>query len=211
MREHVARETLAEEACQIEIDILKEPIGKQDQYVAAFGGINAYEINQDGKVRVEPLRVSNHTLAELEGNILIFYTGMVRDASKILGRIKKNEESGANPVVEKMHRIKEIGYEVRDTIAAGDIGRFGELLDVHWRTKKNLSNDVSNSRIDDLYEKAKRNGAIGGKVMGAGGGGFLMLYADSGKRRVRDCMTVEGLKELRFRFDYEGSKVSLNL
>jgi D-glycero-alpha-D-manno-heptose-7-phosphate kinase len=210
-REHISRETLAEEACQLEIERLKEPIGKQDQYVAAFGGINSYEINSEGKVRVEPLRISNHGQAELENNIMLFYTGMTRDASKILGRIKKDEENGSSRVLETMHRIKEIGYEVRDAIQSGDLDRFGELLDVHWQTKKNLSSDVSNSRIDAVYEIAKRNGAIGAKIMGAGGGGFLMLYADSGKKRLREAMTKEGMKEVRFRFDYEGSKVSLNL
>jgi D-glycero-alpha-D-manno-heptose-7-phosphate kinase len=210
-RQHISRETLAEEACQLEIERLKEPIGKQDQYVAAFGGINSYEISPEGKVRVEPLRISNNAEAELENNIMLFYTGITRDASKILGRIKKDEENGSSRVLETMHRIKEIGYEVRDAIQSGDLDRFGELLDVHWQTKKNLSSDVSNSRIDALYEIAKRNGAIGAKIMGAGGGGFLMLYADSGKKRLRDAMMQEGMKEVRFRFDYEGSKVSLNL
>jgi D-glycero-alpha-D-manno-heptose-7-phosphate kinase len=210
-RDHVTREALAEEACQVEIDRLREPIGKQDQYVAAFGGINSYEISLDGKVRVEPIRISSHSEAELENNIFLFYTGMTRDASKILGRIKKDEEDGANRVVETMHKIKEIGYEVRDALTSEDLHRFGELLDVHWQTKKNLSTDVSNSRIDCLYEIGKRNGAIGGKIMGAGGGGFLMLYADAEKKRLREAMTREGMKEVRFRFDYEGSKVSLNL
>ena len=210
-RDYATRETLAEEACQIEIERLKEPIGKQDQYVAAFGGINSYEISPDGKVHTEPLPLSNHTEAELENNILLFYTGMTRDASKILGRIRKNEENGAGQVVEAMHKIKEIGYEVRDTLRSGDLQHFGELLNVHWQTKKNLSNDVSSSRIDSLCELGMRNGAIGAKIMGAGGGGFLMFYADSEKSKLREAMAKEGLKEVRFRFDYEGSKVSLNL
>jgi len=210
-RENVARERLAEEACYIEVDRLGEPIGKQDQYVAAFGGINSYEIDLDGKVRVDPVRISGHAEAELESNIVLFYTGITRDASRILGGIKEAEEKGTGRVVETMHRIKEIGYEVRDALASGDLTRFGELLDVHWQTKKNLSNDVSSSRIDALYQIAKRNGALGGKIMGAGGGGFFMFYSESGKKKLRDAMTKEGLKEVRFRFDYEGSKALLNL
>jgi len=211
-RDHVTRENLAEEACQIEIDRLREPIGKQDQYVAAFGGINSYEISQDGRVRVHAVRISRHAEAELESNILLFYTGITRDASRILGRIKTDEENQDSRVIEAMHRIKEIGYEIRDALVSEDLSRFGELLDVHWQTKRKLCSDVSSGRIDALYGAGKLNGAIGGKIMGAGGGGFLMFYANSGeKRRLREVMTREGLKEVRFRFDYEGSKVLLNL
>lgn len=210
-RDHVTRERLAEEACQIEIERLGEPIGKQDQYVAAFGGINAYSISQDGSVRVDRIAVSNHAEAELESNILLFYTGITRNASTILGKIRKDEENNSTQVVETMHKIKEIGYEVRDALASADLTGFAELLDIHWQTKKNLSHDVTNSRIDNLYETAKLNGAVGGKIMGAGGGGFFMFYCDSDrKRKLRDAMMREGLKEVRFRFDYEGSKVAFN-
>lgn len=210
-RENASRESLAEEACYIEIDRLGEPIGKQDQYVAAFGGINSYTIGLEGKVRVDPLRISGHAEAELESNMLLFYTGITRNASAILGGIRKAEEKRVSPVLEMMHRIKKIGFEVRDALASGDLTHFGELLDVHWQAKKRLSSDVSNSRIDDLYGIAKRNGAIGGKVMGAGGGGFFMFYSESGKGKLRDAMAREGLREVRFRFDYEGSKALLNL
>lgn len=171
---------LAEEACHIEIERLGEPIGKQDQYVAAFGGVNSYEIDLEGRVRVKPLRISRHDIAELENNILLFYTGITRNASTILTEIKKNEEKDEARVVETMHKIKAIGYEIRDALLAGDLLRFGELLDIHWQTKKNLSGSVSNSRIDALYQTAKSNGAIGGKIMGAGGGGFFMFYSESG-------------------------------
>ena len=210
-RENVDAQTLAEEACHIEIDSLKEPIGKQDQYVAAFGGINCYEIERDGTVHVNPLVISPHSVAELEGNLLLFYTGIKRDASQILGRQKQDEEKGIKRVIETMHEIKKIGYKVRDSLANGDIRSFGELLDVHWRTKKSLSQQVSNDRIDQLYEIAKRNGAIGGKIMGAGGGGFFMFYSENGKERLRNAMAKEGLKEVRFRFDFDGSKILLNL
>jgi D-glycero-alpha-D-manno-heptose-7-phosphate kinase len=210
-RENVSPETLAEEACHIEIDVLKEPIGKQDQYVASFGGINCYEIERNGTVHVNPLVISSHSTAELENNLLLFYTGIKRDASQILGRQKQDEEKGVNRVIETMHEIKNIGYKVRDSLANGDIRGFGELLDVHWRTKRKLSEEVSNHRIDQLYEIAKRNGALGGKIMGAGGGGFFMFYSENGKERLRNAMAKEGLKEVRFRFDFDGSKILLNI
>jgi D-glycero-alpha-D-manno-heptose-7-phosphate kinase len=209
--ENVSRQTLAEEACCIEIDILKEPIGKQDQYVAAFGGINCYEVDRDGAVRVDPLQLSSHSIAELESNLLLFYTGIKRNASQILERQKRDEEKGVKHVIDSMHKIKEIGYEVRDALKCGNLHHFGELLDLHWQTKKNLSNQVSNERIDQVYEIAKRSGALGGKIMGAGGGGFFMFYSENEKDRLRNAMSREGLKEVRFRFDFEGSKIILNL
>jgi len=210
-RENVPRRTLAEEACRIEIDVLKEPIGKQDQYVASFGGVNSYEIERDGAVSVKPLALSSHGTAELENNLLLFYTGIKRDASQVLGRQKQDQEKGDKRVIETMHEIKKIGYQVRDSLANGDIRSFGELLDLHWRTKKNLSEQISNSRIDQLYELAMRNGALGGKIMGAGGGGFFMFYSENGKERLRNAMSNEGLKEVRFRFDLDGSKIILNI
>jgi D-glycero-alpha-D-manno-heptose-7-phosphate kinase len=209
-RDQVTREQLAEEACQIEIDRLKEPIGKQDQYVAAFGGIRSYEIGFDGKVRTDPIVISPHSEAELESCILLFYTGIKRDASEILGRIKNDEENKSDKVIETMHKIKEIGFEIRDALVAGDLTRFGELLDAHWQTKKKLSNSVSNDKIDSLYETAKLNGAIGGKIMGAGGGGFFMFYSENRKKKLRDAMTEQGMKEVRFRFDHDGSRILLN-
>jgi D-glycero-alpha-D-manno-heptose-7-phosphate kinase len=210
-RENVSCETLAEEACRIEIDVLKEPIGKQDQYVASFGGINCYEIENDGTVRVNPVVISSHCTAELESNLLLFYTGIKRDASQILGRQKKDQEKGVGRVVETMHAIKNIGYKVRDSLSEGDVRSFGELLDLHWSTKRKLSEQVTNDRIDQLYEIAKRNGAIGGKIMGAGGGGFFMFYSENGKQKLRDIMAREGLQEVRFRFDFDGSKILLNI
>jgi D-glycero-alpha-D-manno-heptose-7-phosphate kinase len=210
-RENVSRETLAEEACRIEIDVLKEPIGKQDQYVASFGGINCYEIENDGTVRVSPLVISSHCTAELESNLLLFYTGIKRDASRILERQKEDEERGVGRVIETMHEIKNIGYKVRDSLSDGDIRSFGELLDLHWNTKRKLSEQVTNDRIDQLYEIAKRNGALGGKIMGAGGGGFFMFYSENGKEKLRNAMTREGLREVRFRFDFDGSKILLNI
>jgi D-glycero-alpha-D-manno-heptose-7-phosphate kinase len=209
-REQATREQLAQEACQIEIDRLGEPIGKQDQYVAAFGGIRSYEIELDGTVRTDPVVISSHSEAELESSILLFYTGITRNASEILSGIKRDEDNRSTRVIETMHRIKDIGYEIRDALVAGDLTHFGELLDTHWQTKKNLSHTVSNGRIDALYEIAKLNGSIGGKIMGAGGGGFFMFYSENGKKKLRDAMAQQGMKEVRFRFDHEGSKILLN-
>jgi len=209
--DNFSRQTLAEEACRIEIDILREPIGKQDQYVAAFGGINCYEIEKDGTVRVQPLQLSSHSIAELESNLFLFYTGIKRNASQMLRCQKRDEEKGVKHVIDSMHKIKEIGYEVRDALKRGDLHRLGELLDLHWQTKKYLSNNVSNERIDQIYEVAKRNGAVGGKIIGAGGGGFFVFYSENKKDRIRSAMSREGLKEVRFRFDFEGSKITLNL
>jgi len=188
-RDNVSRQALAEEACQIEIGALKEPIGKQDQYVASFGGINCYEIERDGTVHVNPLVISQHSVAELEGNLLLFYTRINRDASQILRRQKQDEEKGVKRVVEAMHEIKEIGYQVRDSLANGDIRSFGELLDVHWRVKKNLSEQVSNNRIDQLYEVAKRNGALGGKVCFPGS---TFIKTKNGTKPIRE-ITIDDM------------------
>jgi D-glycero-alpha-D-manno-heptose-7-phosphate kinase len=179
--------------------------------VAAFGGINCYEIDEDGTVRLTPLGISPHCVAELESNLLLFYTGIKRNASQILGRQKLDEEKGNARVVEAMHEIKKIAYKIRDSLANGDTRSFGELLDTHWRAKKALSDEVSNDRIDQLYQIAKHNGALGGKIVGAGGGGFFMFYSENGKQRLREAMSKEGLKEVRFRFDFDGSKTLLNI
>ncbi|HXZ97845.1 MAG TPA: hypothetical protein VED24_00600 [Candidatus Acidoferrum sp.] len=210
-RQNASPQVLAEEACHIEIDVLREPIGKQDQYVASFGGINSYEIERDGRVRVEALAMSQHSLAELENNIMLFYTGIERDASQILARHKHDEERRIARVIEAMHEIKKIGYQVRDSLVNSDIRSFGELLEVHWQTKKRLSDQVSSDRIDHFYDVARKNGALGGKIMGAGGGGFLMFYSENRKEQLRNAMGREGLKEVRFRFDFDGSKIVLNI
>jgi D-glycero-alpha-D-manno-heptose-7-phosphate kinase len=209
--ENVSPQSLAEEACHLEIDLLKEPIGKQDQYVAAFGGINCYEIERDGTVHVNPLVLSNRSIAELENNICLFYTGIKRDASRILGRQKQDEGQGVERVIDAMHRIKKIGYQVRDSLVSGDIRSLGELFDAHWCAKKDLSDQVSNDHIDRLYEIAKQNGALGGKIIGAGGGGFFAFYSQNGKERLRSAMAREGLREIMIRFDFDGSRVLMNL
>ena len=210
-RDSLTLQDLAEEACKIEIDILGKPIGKHDQYLAAFGGITCLEIEKDGKVEVCNGQISHATIDELEKNIFLFFTGISREANEILSSQSKAVAEEDSRVVDTLHRIKEIGYQIKSALEEGNLAKFGYLLDKHWQTKKNLSGKISDSKIDRLYEKAKENGAIGGKIMGAGGGGFFMFYCEEHRNRMRKAMAEEGLREMRFRFDFEGTKVLINL
>ena len=203
----VGPERLAEEACHIELDILKKPIGKQDQYMAAVGGLTTLDITRDGKVQVTRLGLDIEILEALENNILMFYTHDMRDATAILTKQDSAAKRNDRAVVTSLQEIKQIGMEICSSIVAGNLRRFGELMDVHWQLKKRLSEGITNPQIDAWYELAKRNGTIGGKISGAGGGGFLMLYCEDGKQRLREAMRQAGLRELNFRFDFEGSKV----
>jgi D-glycero-alpha-D-manno-heptose-7-phosphate kinase len=207
----VSPQVLAEEACDIELRRLRKPIGKQDQYMAAFGGITALDIAKDGSVAVNRLCLGSELLEVLENNTLLFYTGGVRDATSILEKQNRDTKEKSNGVVGSLSEIKDIGLEIRDSILRGNVRRFGELLDVHWQVKKRLSSGISNPQIDEWYELAKRNGAIGGKISGAGGGGFLMLYCEDDKTCLRNALRGAGLRELNFRFDFEGSKVVFDM
>ena len=197
---------LAEEACAIEIDRLGEPIGKQDQYIAAVGGITAFTFNRDGRVEYRPAKISEEWLFELEDNLLLFFTGYSRSASAILKDQNDRSRQSDKVMLENLHFTKELGYKSLEALEAGNLDEFGRLMDVHWRRKKARSSGMSNSHIDEWYDHAMANGAIGGKLIGAGGGGFLMFYAGD-KRRLRHAMREKGLQEVRFRFDFEGSKV----
>ncbi len=209
-RQPITAKDLAEEACKIEIDILEEPIGKQDQYIAAFGGITCLTFTRNGEVTVTPLNISPDTIEELERCIMLFYTGIRRNTSDVLSGQNKASEKDDSKVVTSLHRIREIGEEAKIALESGNIHRFGQLLDVHWQTKKNLSSKVSRPEIDRWYALARANGALGGKIMGAGGGGFFMFYAEGNKSKLRQAMKREGLREMRFKFDLEGSKVLVN-
>ncbi len=211
LQKPVGPQELAEEACRIELEILEKPIGKQDQYMAAFGGLTCLWIDRDGTVKVERLPVSTDLVGALERNIMLFYTHSTRDATSILEKQNQATIKKDNQVLRNLTEIKDIGIEIRQSILSGNLHRFGELLDVHWQCKKGLSKDISNSRIDEWYELAKRNGAIGGKISGAGGGGFLMLYCEDQKQRLRDAMGRAGLRELHFRIEFEGSKVVFDI
>jgi D-glycero-alpha-D-manno-heptose-7-phosphate kinase len=205
-REHVVTGTLAEEACTIEIDHLSRAVGKQDQYIAAFGGLTCLEFCQDGEVRVSPLRISNETLHDLEERLLLFFTGYSRDAESMLEDQKVKSEKGDSAMLENLHAIAEIGRKVRVALEAGDTHGFGALMHEHWEKKRGRTTGMSTSDIDRWYAAGRANGALGGKLVGAGAGGFLMFYA-SDPKGVRAAMEREGLQELRFTFDHDGSTV----
>lgn len=200
---------LAKLACEIEIDILQEPIGKQDQYIASFGGISSFDFHKDGQVSVNPLKLSPDTMFDLEDNLLLFYTGTTRSASNILRDQDEKSKSGNLDMIDNLHKIKELGIGSRDALLDGDTKAFGQLMHEHWLTKVKRGSGISDSRINCLYELGRANGAVGGKVVGAGGGGFLMFYA-SDRDLLRRTMKENDLTELRFSFDFEGTKVVLS-
>jgi D-glycero-alpha-D-manno-heptose-7-phosphate kinase len=213
-REFVSQKQLAEEACKIEIDILKEPIGKQDQYISAFGGIISLEFAKDGSVTVDPVKMTEESQDELHNNIMLFYTGISRSASDILKEQNDKSKIDENITIETLHEIKKIGLDTKKAFEKGDIDKLGEFLDLHWRIKKRLSKNITNKFIDKCYELAKSNGALGGKIMGAGGGGFFMFYHNGNnnqKTAFVKALSKIGLKKMRYNFDFEGSKIILNM
>ena len=200
----IPKQELAEQACHIEIDRLGEPVGKQDQYVSAFGGVTCFHIDNDGKVNVAPLAIGNEALANLEDNLVLFYTGYTRSASEILNDQDKRSKQGDRSIIDNLHFVKKLGFESKQALEAGDLRRFAEIMHVHWEHKKARSKGMSNGSIDEWYELGRANGAIGGKLIGAGGGGFLMFYTED-KTRLRHAMREVGLREVRFRFDFQGT------
>ncbi len=200
----IPRETLAEQACHIEIEKLGEPVGKQDQYIAAFGGITSFVFQKDGSVSVNPLQVSAETLANLEDNLTLFYTGYTRSASEILRDQDTRSKERDSAMVDNLHFVKELGLDSKKALEAGDLTRFAQLMHVHWEHKKRRSTGMTNSTIDEWYTLARNNGAIGGKLIGAGGGGFLMFYTED-KTRLRHAMRQAGVREVRTRFDFQGT------
>jgi D-glycero-alpha-D-manno-heptose-7-phosphate kinase len=207
----ISKRDLAEEACHIEIDMIGDPIGKQDQYIAAFGGITCLIFEKDGYVRVEPLRISDETLELLEANLLFFFTGKERSASEILK--EQNDKSLNNdPEMEhNLHQIKDIGLKTREYLEKGDTDMLGELLHIHWETKKKRSSKMSDPFIDECYEVARKKGALGGKLMGAGGGGFFMFYCRNGEKPlVSEALQKIGLRREKFQIDWDGARVMLN-
>ncbi|MGH9343969.1 MAG: galactokinase [Terriglobia bacterium] len=195
---------LAEQACHIEIDILREPIGRQDQYIAAYGGITCFEFGKDASVKAWPLAVSEETLFNLEDNLLLFFTGYSRSASAILKEQDDRSKRADIDITENLHFVKELAFCSKSALEKGDVAEFGRLMNVHWEYKKQRSTGMSNRRIDEWYDCAMASGALGGKLIGAGGGGFLMFYAGD-KGRLRHAMREQGLREVRFRFDFQGA------
>lgn len=207
----VSSQTLAEEACEIEMNRLREPVGKQDQYIAAYGNVTAITIETDGRVSVEPVPVRDEVLDDLANSLVVFYSGVERQAKVVLEQQAGNLRSAA-PAVDDMHRIKELGHEVYRLLAQGDIDRYGEILHEHWQRKRGLAAGMTDPSLDEIYDEARRAGALGGKLMGAGGGGFFMFYVRPGERRkVWDALTRRGLKPLRFHFDRAGARIVTNV
>jgi D-glycero-alpha-D-manno-heptose-7-phosphate kinase len=211
-RNFVSSQRLAEDACTLEMDRLGEPVGKQDQYIAAFGNVTALSIDTDGTVHVEPVPVRDEVLDELQNNLLIMYTGIERPAKVVLSEQGERVKTNDAATVEGMHRIKELGRDVYDLLVKGNTDLFGELLHEHWQNKRMLASKMTDPQLDEFYEAARSAGAIGGKLIGAGGGGFFMLYVrPADKRRVLETLTARGLRPLRFRFDLDGAKIVANL
>jgi D-glycero-alpha-D-manno-heptose-7-phosphate kinase len=205
-RKYVDPTVVAEEACKIEIETLQQAVGKQDQYIAAYGGLACFEFLQNGEVRVNPLNISNGTLYDLEEHLVMFFTGYSRNASVVLDDQKVRSEMGDPAMLDNLHFIKQLGQCIKLALEQGDTRRFGELMHEHWLHKKKRSPGTSNDGINRWYEVGRENGAIGGKLVGAGGGGFLLFYAED-RDLLRRAMQREGLREVRFAFDHEGSKL----
>jgi D-glycero-alpha-D-manno-heptose-7-phosphate kinase len=200
---------LAAQACEIELGRLKEPIGKQDQYISAFGGITCFKFLKDGTVEAWPLKVSSETRDNLEDNLLLFFTGYSRNASAILIEQDQKSKSNDQEMIDNLHFIKDLGLQSQKALEGGKLEEFARLMDVHWQRKKQRSGGMSNPKINEWYDLARANGALGGKLIGAGGGGFLMFYAEE-KTRLRHAMAQAGLQEVRFRFDFEGTKLVIS-
>jgi len=196
-------------ACEIEIERLHEPVGKQDQYIAAYGGVTCFDFHPDGSVSAQPLALGMDTLFELEDNLLLFFTGFSRSAGSLLQDQKTRSDAEDPEMIDNLHYVKDLGYRSQRALEAGRCHEFGELLHEHWEHKKRRSKGMSNPKIDEWYEIGRRNGAIGGKLVGAGGGGFLMFYAED-RKGLRQAMRDSGLEEVRFRFDFEGTKVLMS-
>ncbi len=214
-REPISQQKLAKEACFIEITRLKKPVGPQDQYITALGGIHYFEIDKEGKVSYEPLQLSLHSIAKLESNLLFFRTGIHRDAASVLSsekeKIEKKESDVSEKIIKSLDDIKQLGQIAKKHLLAGHIDDFGGTFHEHWLIKKRLSDKVSNSQIDEWYDQARKAGALGGKIMGAGGGGWFVFYVSKDKARFREKMAKLGLDERRVRFDWEGTKLLVNL
>ena len=208
-KRHLHQEELAELACYIEIDRLGEPIGKQDQYIAAVGGVTCFTFHKNDKVTAVPLGISLDTMFDLEDNLLLFFTGFSRSANEILKDQQVRSQKNDAEMLNNLHYVKELGYRSKDALESGNTDSFGELMHEHWEHKKRRSGGMSNPKIDEWYELAMKNGAVGGKLVGAGGGGFLMFLTHD-RNKLRHTMAAAGLEEVRFRFDFEGTKVVMS-
>ncbi len=215
LREHqrqpMPRQQLAEEAFHIEAIRAGQPSGKHDHYLGAFGGLTCLDINTKGQVTVTALQISLHDMEELRNSMVLFYTGITRESFDILSQQETDTKRGASVVIDSLHQVKELGLQIKTALEQGQLDQFGDLLHVHWEAKKRRSTRVTSPRIDAWYDLGRKSGALGGKLLGAGGGGFLMFYCPAEYRRqLREAMTREGLREMSFQFDTEGAKVLMN-
>lgn len=208
-KRHLHQQELAELACHIEIDRLGEPIGKQDQYIAAVGGVTCFTFHKDDKVTAIPLNINMNTMFDLEDNLLLFFTGFSRSAGDILKDQKVRSQNNDGAMLNNLHYVKELGHRSKIALEQGNTHLFGELMHEHWEHKKQRSGGMSNPKIDEWYDLARKNGAIGGKLVGAGGGGFLMFMAHD-RKKLQQAMAAAGLEEVRFRFDFEGAKIVMS-
>ncbi len=207
-RHPIGVEALARQANALEMEVLGEPCGKQDHYIAAYGGIICQTYHSDGAVDIQPLAVDDRTLIELGEHLMLFFTGYNRDAAKLLEDQKSRSEAGDAAMIENLDATKELGLRIKERLEAGDLPGFAQLMHEHWQGKRRRSKDMTNDNIDALYELARRNGALGGKLVGAGGGGFLMFFTED-RARLRRAMTERGLQEMPFSFDFDGAIVQL--
>ena len=206
-RQPVDAETLACEAIEIEMNRLGEPVGKQDQYIAAYGGLTCQEYQPDDTVVIMPLLIDEAKVHELRDSLMLFFVGYTRRAAALLQDQQQKSSRGDARMLDGLHFIKELGYEIKSALEAGDTSRFGELMHQHWLRKRTRSSGMSNNRIDELYDLARaRGGATGGKLVGAGGSGFLLFHTHD-RRRLRSVMTEAGVREMDFGFDFDGSVV----
>lgn len=196
---------LAQQACELEIDILGEPIGKQDQFISAYGGLTCFTFNADETVDSSPLGIGAEALNSLEDKLCLFFTGYSRSASEILKDQDEKSKVADSAMIENLHTIKELGFRVRAALESSNFNEFGHIMNEHWEIKRKRSSSMSNSVIDNWYDLGIKNGALGGKLIGAGGGGFLLFLCQD-KEKLRASMRAAGLKEVRFRFDFEGTK-----
>ncbi|MDR1166479.1 MAG: galactokinase [Deltaproteobacteria bacterium] len=208
-RQVILPQELAELAAHIEIDLLGEPIGKQDQYIAAYGGLTRFYFNPDDSVDAKPLNIPIDSLFELEERLCLFFTGFTRSAGDLLKDQKDKSQKRDSDMLQNLRYVKDLGLRSQEALEKGDLFAFGKMMDEHWENKKKRTGGMSNLKIDNSYNVALQNGAVGGKLVGAGGGGFLMFLAED-KTRLRKAMREEGLEELRFKFDFDGAKTVLS-
>lgn len=204
--EFITTRDLAEEACYIEIERLKEHIGKQDQYISAYGGLMCMTISRDGYVCITPLKISDENLYNLEDNLILFFTGYSHSASDILETQDIQSKEKNQSMIDNLHFVKNLGYDSKAALEQGRLDDFAYLMNVHWEHKKKRSNNMTNPKIDEWYEYGLKHGALGGKLIGAGGGGFLLFYSEN-KTKLREAMAKTGMREVRFRFDMQGARV----